>query len=136
SIVDGLAEFVDLRARSHLNSEGDCAIAMPVTVFVAPGIEIQEPGGTLITPHHLRDVTQIDRSSGSRCSDCDVREFVLALELAGGVNRNGFAPDAQLTSRQRDVSRAENVVQLTGLKTIRGEPRLRIEQVNAFIQHT
>src|SRR5262245_14398059 len=109
---------------------------MPVPLIVSPGEKVQVPGGRVVGADGICQIAQVNRrTSGRRVYD-DVAYLLFAFELTRRIDRQVLAFDLELTSRHRDVSRPENILQRVALRAVRRKALLRVLEEDLFAQNS
>src|SRR5690242_5447467 len=85
-LIDRLAEVCDLLLIAHIDRQGDCTAALPLSSGVQPRVIVQIGGRSLIAGENLDQVPQINRSSSRGLSDSNFPNGFSAFELAGGID--------------------------------------------------
>ncbi len=126
--VDVLAELADVSVRAHLDGDRDGAAALPVALRVAPLVEVQVSRRAVVAALDVHHVAQVDGRPLLRAADGYVADLLFALKLAGRVDGKVLPHGFQLTAGRRDVARAQDVRQVSGLEAVRGDALLGVEE--------
>src|SRR5437588_12925567 len=129
-LVDRLTEVRDLLLIAHVDRQGDCAAALPLSSGVLPRVIVQIGGGSLIAGKNLDQIPQINGGSSRGPSDSNFTNCVSAFELAGGIDNDLSLARLERTSRRNNVARAQDLSESCRLKAVLGESILRIFQVD------
>src|SRR5258708_34093893 len=87
-LVDRLTEARDLLLIAHVDCQGDCAAALPLSSLILPRVIVQIRGGALGAGENLDQVPEVNRSSGRSLSDSNIPNCLSAFELPGGINND------------------------------------------------
>src|SRR6476620_6364922 len=68
-LIDRLAEVCDLLLIAHIDRQGDCTAALPLSDGILPRVIVKVGGGSLIAGKNLDQITQINGSSSRGLSD-------------------------------------------------------------------
>ncbi len=126
--VDVFTELADVSARAHLDGDRDGAAALPVALCVAPVVEVQVSRRAVITALDVHHVAQVNGRTLLRAGDRHVADLLFTLKLAGRVDGKVPSHGFQLTACRRDVARAQNIRQVSGLQAVRGDALLGIKE--------
>src|SRR6266568_8865712 len=85
-LIDRLTEVCDLLLIAHVDRQGDCTAALPLSSGVLPRVIVQISGGSLIAGKNLDQIPQINGSSSRGLSDSDFPNGVSTFELAGRID--------------------------------------------------
>src|SRR5216683_7826836 len=85
-LINRLAEVCDLLLIAHIDCQGDCTAALPLSSGVLPRVIIQIGGRSLIAGDNLDQIPQINGSSSRGLSDSNFPNGVSAFELAGRID--------------------------------------------------
>src|SRR5713226_2566820 len=105
-LIDRLTEVRDLLLIAHVDRQGDCTAALPLSSGVLPRVIVQICGGSLIAGENLDQIPQINGSSSRGLSDSDLPNCVSALELARGIDDDLLLAGLECASRRNDVAGA------------------------------
>src|SRR6266446_10998241 len=129
-LIDRLTEVCDLSLIAHIDRQGDCTAALPLSSRVLPRVIVQIGGRSLIAGKNLDQITQINRSSSRGPSDSNFPNCFSAFELAGGIDNDLSLVGLECASRRDNVARAQDLSESCRLKSVLGESILRIFQVD------
>src|SRR5258708_7186142 len=106
-LIDRLTEVRDLLLIAHIDRQGDCTAALPLSSGILPRVIVQIGGRSLIAGKTLDQISQINGSSCRGLRDSNFPNCVSAFELAGGIDK--YLPLARLecASRRNNVARAQ-----------------------------
>src|SRR5581483_514626 len=107
---------------------------LPVTLFVAPIVIVQVSRRAVVTALDVHHVAQVNGRTLVRARDGHVSDLLLTLKLAGRVDGKIPAHGFQFTACWRNVPRAQNLRQVSGLQAIRGDALLGIKEKDALGQ--
>src|SRR5437660_628047 len=133
-LVDRLTEVRDLLLIAHVDRQGDCAAALPLSSGVLPRVIVQICCGRLIAGKNLDQVPQINGSSSRGLSDSDFPNGVSALELAGRIDDDLSLVCFECASRRNDVAGAQDLPESCGLQSVLSQAVLRIFQIDHLWQ--
>src|SRR4029077_1690753 len=85
-LIDRLAEVCDLLLIAHIDRQGDCTAALPLSSGVQPRVIVQICCGRLIAGKNLDQIPQINGSSSRGLSDSDLPNCVSTFKLAGRID--------------------------------------------------
>src|SRR5438128_8145861 len=85
-LIDRLTEVCDLLLVAHIDRQGDCTAALPLSSSVLPRVVVQIAGRALVSGENLDEIPEIYGSSGRSLSDSNFPNRVSAFELAGGID--------------------------------------------------
>src|SRR5438105_8221648 len=86
-LIDRLTEVCDLLLIAHIDRQGDCTAALPLSSGVQPRVIVQIGGRSLIAGKNLDQIPQINGSSSRGLSDSNFPNCVSAFELAGRIDK-------------------------------------------------
>src|SRR5882724_4708864 len=129
-LIDRLTEVRDLLLIAHIDRQGDCTAALPLSSGVLPRVIVQIGCRSLITGKNLDQIPQINGSSSRGLSDGNFPNCVSAFELAGGIDNNLSLARLECASRCSNVARAQYLSEGCRLKSILGESVFPIFQVD------
>ncbi len=87
-LIDRLTEVCDLLLIAHVDRQGDCTAALPLSSGVLPRVIVQICGGSLIAGKNLDQIPQTNGRSSQGLSDNNFPNCVSAFELAGGIDND------------------------------------------------
>src|SRR6266853_4035417 len=119
-LIDRLTEVCDLLLIAHVDRQGNCTAALPLSSGVLPRVIVQICGGSLIAGKNLDQITQINGSSSRGLSDSDFPNCVSAFELAGGIDNDLSLARLECASRRNNVARAKELSEGCRLKSVLG----------------
>src|SRR5579864_287295 len=119
-LIDRLAEVCDLLLIAHIDRQGDCTAALPLSSGVQPRVIVQIGGRSLIAGKNLDQIAQINGSSSRGLSDSDSPDCVSAFELAGRIDDDLSLVGFESASRRNDVAGAQDLPESCGLESILG----------------
>src|SRR4029077_10938548 len=119
-LIDRLAEVCDLLLIAHIDRQGDCTAALPLSSGVLPRVIVQKCGGSLIAGKNLDQIPQINGSSSRCLSDSDFPNGVSAIELAGGMDNDLSLARLEFATRCNDVAGAQELAESCWLQSILG----------------
>src|SRR6266571_7614343 len=108
-LIDRLTEVRDLLLIAHVDRQGDCAAALPLSSGVLPRVIVQICGGSLIAGKNLDQIPQINRSSSRGLSDSNFPNCVSAFELAGGIDNDLSLACLECASRRNNVAGTQDL---------------------------
>src|ERR1700730_19188271 len=85
-LIDRLTEVCDLLLIAHIDRQGDCTAALPLSSGVLPRVIVQIGGRSLIAGKDLDQIPQINGSSSRGLSDSNFPNGASAFELAGRID--------------------------------------------------
>src|ERR1700722_3212732 len=129
-LIDRPTEVRDLLLVAHVDRQGDCTAALPLSSGILPRVIVQICGGSLIAGKNLDQIPQINGSSSRGLSDSNFANCVSAFELAGGIDNDLSLARLECASRRNNVARAQYLAQGCRLKSVLGQSILRIFQVD------
>src|SRR5882672_6266447 len=129
-LIDRLTEVRDLLLIAHVDRQGDCTAALPLSSGVLPRVIVQICGGSLIAGKNLDQIPQINGSSSRGLSDSDFPDGVSAFELAGRIDDDLSLGGLECASWRNNVASAQDLSESCRLKSVLGESILRIFQVD------
>src|SRR5437016_549019 len=106
---DRLTEVCDLLLIAHIDRQGHCSAALPLSSAVLPRVIVQISGGSLIAGKNLDQIPQINGSSSRGLSDSNFPNRVSALELAGRVDNDLSLVGFECASRRNYVAGAQDL---------------------------
>src|SRR6266478_6211281 len=119
-LIDRLTEVCDLFLIAHVDCQGDCAAALPLSSGVLPRVIVQIRGRALVAGENLDQVPEINRSSGRSLSDSNLPNCVSAFELAGGIDDDLSLARLEFASRRNNVAGAQDLCESCRLQSILG----------------
>src|SRR5713226_3238983 len=119
-LIDRLTEACNLLLIAHVDGQGDCTAALPLSSGILPRVIVQIGGGSLIAGKNLDQIPQINGSSSRGLSDSNFPNCVSAFELAGGIDDDLSLPCLECASRRNDVARAQELSEGCRLKSVLG----------------
>src|SRR6266566_2167118 len=129
-LIDRLTEVRDLLLIAHVDRQGDCTAALPLSSGVLPRVIVQISGGSLIAGKNLDQIPQINGSSSRGLSDSDFPNSVSAFELAGRIDDDLSLVGLECASRRYDVAGAQDLPESCGLESVLSQAVLRIFQID------
>src|SRR5229473_7023188 len=129
-LIDRLTEVCDLLLIAHIDRQGDCTAALPLSSWVLPSVIVQIGGRSLVAGKNLDQIPQINGSSSRSLSDSDFPNGVSAFELAGRIDDDLSLVGLECASRRNDVARAQDLPESCRLQSVLSESILRIFQVD------
>src|SRR5258708_27842728 len=129
-LIDRLTEVRDLLLIAHIDRQGDCTAALPLSSGVLPRVIVQIGGRSLIAWKNLDQIPQINGSSIRGLSDSNFPNCFSAFELAGGIDNDLSLACLECTSRRNNVASAQDFSESCRLKSVLSESILRIFQVD------
>src|ERR1700737_2980211 len=103
-LVDRLTEACNLLLIAHIDCQGDCTAALPLSSGVLPRVIVQIGGGSLVAGKNLDQIPQINGSSSRGPSDSNFPNCVSAFELAGGIDNDLSLARLECASRRNNVA--------------------------------
>src|SRR5437870_12072290 len=100
-LIDRLTEVCDLLLIAHIDRQGDCTAALPLSSGVLPRVIVQIGGRSLIAGINLDEIVQINGSSSRGLSDSNCPNCVSAFELDGGIDKDLSLYRLECASRLR-----------------------------------
>src|SRR5438445_4175662 len=119
-LIDGQTEVCDLLLIAHIDRQGDCTAALPLSSRVLPRVIVQIGGGSLIAGKNLDQIPQINGSSSRGLSDSDFPNGVSAFELAGRIDDDLSLARLECASRRNDVAGAQDLSESCWLESVLG----------------
>src|SRR5882672_4279841 len=119
-LVDRLTEVRDLLLIAHVDRQGDCAAALPLSSGVLPRVIVQIGGGSLIAGKNLDQIPQINGSSRRSLCDSNFPNCVSAFELSRGIDNDLSLARLECASWRNNIARAQDLSDSGRLKSIRG----------------
>src|SRR5258705_12527443 len=119
-LIDRLAEVCDLLLIAHIDRQGDCTAALPLSSGILPRVIVQIGGGGLIAGKNLDQIPQIDGSSSRGLSDSNFPNCFSAFELAGRIDNDLSLARLEFTSRRNNVACAQYLSEGCRLKSVLG----------------
>src|SRR6266446_1110295 len=129
-LIDRLTEVCDLLLIAHIDRQGDCTAALPLSSGVLPRVIVQIGGRCLIAGKNLDQIPQINGSSSRGLSDSNFPNCLSAFELAGGIDNDLSLTCLECASRRNNVARAQDLSESCRLESVLGQSILRIFQVD------
>src|SRR6266576_1434674 len=129
-LIDRQTEVCDLLLIAHIDRQGDCTAALPLSSGVQPRVIVQICCGSLIAGKNLDQVPQINGSSSRGLSDSYFPNCLSAFELAGGIDNDLSLVGLECASWRNNVASAQDLSEGCRLKSVLGESILRIFQVD------
>src|SRR5882724_3170770 len=102
-LIDRLTEVRDLLLIAHIDRQGDCTAALPLSRGVLPGVIVQISGWSLIARKNLDQIPQINGSSRRGLSDGNFPNCVSAFELAGRIENDLSLVGLECASRRDNI---------------------------------
>src|SRR6185503_2630226 len=127
-------EWSDVSVRAHLDGDRDGTAALPIALCVAPVVEVQISRRTVVASLDVNNVAQVNRRSLGCTGDRHVANFLFTLELAGRIDRKVLPRSFQLAAGRRDIARAQNVWQVSGLEAVRCDALLGVKEKDPLRQ--
>src|SRR5438128_12151458 len=127
-LIDRLTEVCDLLLIAHIDRQGDCTAALPLSSGVQPRVIVQICCGSLIAGKNLDQIPQINGSSSRGLSDSDFPNGVSAFELAGRIDDDLSLARLECASRRNDVAGAQDLSESCWLGSVLGSSVLRMFQ--------
>src|SRR6266403_945214 len=127
-LIDRLTEARDLLLIAHVDCQGDCAAALPLSSLILPRVIVQIRGGALVAGEILDQVPEINWSSGRSLSYSNIPNCVSAFELTRGIDNDLSLAGLEFASRSNNGAGAQDLCQSCRLQSVFGEPILRIFQ--------
>src|SRR6202051_2233797 len=118
--IDRLAKLCNLLLIAHVDCQGDCTAALPLSSRVLPRVIVQIRGRALVAGENLDQVPQINRSSGRSLSDSNIPNCVSAFELTGGINNDLSLAGLEFASRCNNVAGAQDLCESGWLQSVLG----------------
>src|SRR5437899_4962011 len=119
-LIDRLTEVCDLLLIAHIDRQGDCTAALPLSSGVLPRVIVQIGGRSLIAGKNLDQIPQINGSSSRGLSDSNFPNCASAFELAGGIDKDLSLSRLECASRRNNVARAQYLSEGCRLKSVLG----------------
>src|SRR6266576_4829202 len=119
-LIDRLTEVCDLLLIAHIDRQGDCTAALPLSSRVLPRVIVQIGGGSLIAGKNLDQIAEINGSSSRRLSDSNFPNCVSAFELTGGIDNDLSLARLECAARRNNVARAQDLSQSCRLESVLG----------------
>src|ERR1700686_5004639 len=129
-LIDRLTEARDLLLIAHVDRQGDCTAALPLSGGILPRVIVQICGGSLIARKNLDQVPQINGSSSGGLSDSDFSDGASAFELAGRIDDDLSLVGLECTPWRNNVASAQDLSESCRLKSVLSESILGIFQVD------
>src|SRR5260370_4719919 len=101
-LIDRLTEVCDLLLIAHGDRQGDCAAALPSTIWALPRVVVQIPGWALVAGKNLDQVSEINRSSGRGRGYSNTANRVSAFELTRGIDNDLSLAPLECAARCND----------------------------------
>src|SRR5882724_3136019 len=117
-LIDRLTKLCDLLLIAHVDCQGDCAAALPLSSRVLPRVIVQIPGGTLVAGENLDQVPEINRSSGRSLTYSNIPNCVSAFKLTGGIDSDLSLAGLEFASRSNNVAGAQNLSESCRLQSV------------------
>src|SRR5260370_42685460 len=108
-LIDRLTEVCDLFLIAHVDRRGDCAAALPSTIWALPRVVVQIPGWALVAGKNLNQVSEINSSSGRERGYSNTDNRVSAFELTRGIDNDLSLARLEFSARCNDVSGAQQL---------------------------
>ena len=80
------------------------------------------------------EIAQIDRAPEAGAADDHVADVAGFCEFAGGIDDDVFRAGLERPAGQRDVAGIQNAFEIRGLQAVRGEPFLRVIEIDLLGQ--
>src|SRR6266700_1626039 len=135
-LIHRLTEVCDLLLIAHIDRQGDCTAALPLSSGVLPRVIIQIGGRSLIAGDNLDQIPEINGSSSRGLSDSNFPNCVSAFELAGGIDNDLSLARLECASRRNNVAGTQDLPESCRLQSVFSQPILRIFQVDHLRQKT
>src|SRR5438445_3044552 len=119
-LIDRLTEVCNLLLIAHIDRQGDCTAALPLSRGVQPRVIVQICCGSLIAGKNLDQIPQINGSSSRGLSDSDFPNGVSAFELAGRIDDDLSLVGLECASRRNDVAVAQDLPESCRLESVCG----------------
>src|ERR1700730_4449363 len=116
-LIDRLTEVCDLLLIAHIDRQGDCTAALPLSSGVLPRVIVQIGGRSLIAGKNLDQISQINGSSSRGLSNSNFPNCISAFELAGGIDYDLSLARLECSSRRDNVARAQDLFESRRLKS-------------------
>src|SRR5437016_6530507 len=114
---DRLTEVCDLLLIAHIDRQGHCSAALPLSSAVLPRVIVQIGGRSLIAGKNLDQISQINGSSSRGLSDSNFPNGVSAFELAGGIYNDLSLARFECASRRNNVASTQDLPECCGLES-------------------
>src|SRR6266436_302761 len=119
-LIDRLTEVCDLLLIAHVDRQGDCTTALPLSRGVLPRVIVQIGGGSLIAGKNLDQIPQINGSSSRGLSDSNFSNCVSTFELARGIDNDLSLARLECASWRNNVASAQDLSEGCRLKSVLG----------------
>src|SRR5258708_5028791 len=119
-LIDRLTEVRDLLLIAHIDRQGDCTAALPLSSGVLPRVIVQIGSRSLIAGKNLDQIPQINGSSSRGPSDSNLPNCLSAFELTGGIDNDLSLARLECASRRNNVARAQDLSESCRLKAVLG----------------
>src|SRR5258708_6311321 len=119
-LIDRLTEVCDLLLIAHIDRQGDCTTALPLSSGGQPRVIVQIGRRSLIAGKNLDQIPQINGSSSRGLSDSNFPNGVSAFELAGGIDNDLSLARLECASWRNNVTRAQYLSQGCRLHSVLG----------------
>src|SRR5438445_8446863 len=117
-LIDRLTEVCDLLLIAHVDRQGDCTAALPLSSGVLPRVIVQIGGRSLIGGKNLDQIPQINGSSSRGLSDSNFPNCISAFELAGGIDNDLSLARLECASRRNNVAGAQDLPESCWLESV------------------
>ena len=134
-LVHGLAELENLLSRSHLHGQRDGAIAVPFSIRVARRQIVRIPLRRLVATRDLHQITQMHRDARGRGPDQHVADLLRVLEFGRCIDADVLRLRLDDASGGGHIAGRQHVLDLRGLQVERGEPVVRVIEVDLLGEH-
>src|SRR5260370_10683821 len=119
-LIDRLTEVCDLFLMAHVDRQGDCAAALPSTIWALPRVVVEIPGWPLVAGKNLDKVSEIKRSPGRGRGYSNTANRVSAFELTRGIDNDLSLARLEFAARCNDVAGAQELAESCWLQSILG----------------
>src|SRR5260370_17341409 len=116
--MDRRTEVCDLLVIGHVDRQGDCTAALPLSSGVLPRVIVQIGGRSLIAGKNLDQIPQINGSSSRGLSDSNFPNCISAFELAGGIDNDLSLARLECASRRNNVAGAHDLPETSWLESL------------------
>src|ERR1700693_5946067 len=129
-LIDRLTEVCDLLLIAHVDCQGNCTAALPLSGEILPRVIVQIGGGSLIAGKNLDQIPEIHWSTSGSLAYSNFPNCFSAFELAGGIDNDLSPACLECTSRRNNVASTQDLSESCRLKSVLSESILRIFQVD------
>src|SRR5438132_8375765 len=119
-LIDRLTEVCDLLLIAHIDRQGDCTAAVPLSSGVLPRVIVQIGGRSLIAGKNLDQIPQINRSASLSLSYGNIANCLSTFKLAGGIDKDLSLARLECASWRNNVTSAQDLSESRRLKSVLG----------------